>query len=464
MSIFNNKKIKQENIELQQANYNLQQQVLYLQQQLSIAQSTLNNSALKDPYQKQQYLANLNSEITNKQNMISNQQNVLNQTQSQINALNTNIKELNNQITLKNKQLIDIDEEISIQEFGLYRPHFLFAHSSLYKDRLNNIRTQQKEMIKNEKAIDSCSDWTVNNSKEQGKKMIKDMTKLLLRAFNNECDDIISKVKYTNYDSSLNRIQKSAATISKLGTIMNISITNEYIALKIEELKLAFEFAQLKQQEKETAKEEKAKLKEQEKLQKELDAQKAKLDKEQTHYTTAYSKILNQMLKDPNNENLIEKKEEIETHLASIEKAQEDIDYRQINQKAGYVYIISNIGAFGENIYKIGMTRRLDPQDRIDELGNASVPFNFDIHATIFSDDAPALEAALHKAFENKKVNMVNKRKEFFNVTLDEIKKVVSENFDKTVEYIDIPDAEQYRISQKIKQELYNSNTSNFSL
>lgn len=111
--------------------------------------------------------------------------------------------------------------------------------------------------------------------------------------------------------------------------------------------------------------------------------------------------------------------------MSDIDKSLANIDYRQANMKAGYVYIISNIGAFGENVYKIGMTRRLDPQDRIDELGDASVPFNFDVHAMIFSDDAPALEASLHKAFEDKKINMVNQRREFFNVTLDEIKEVV---------------------------------------
>ena len=141
----------------------------------------------------------------------------------------------------------------------------------------------------------------------------------------------------------------------------------------------------------------------------------------------------------------------MENRLSDIDKALTDIDYRQANMKAGYVYIISNIGAFGENVYKIGMTRRLDPQDRVDELGDASVPFNFDVHAMIFSDDAPALEAALHRAFENRKLNMVNQRREFFNVTLDEIKEVIKENFDKTVEFIDVPDAEQYRISLKMK-------------
>ena len=100
------------------------------------------------------------------------------------------------------------------------------------------------------------------------------------------------------------------------------------------------------------------------------------------------------------------------------------------------------------------MTRRLDPQERVDELGDASVPFKFDVHAMIFSDDAPALEAALHRAFEDKKVNMVNTRREFFNVTLDEIKTVVKNNFDKTVEFVDVADAEQYRISLRMKEQL----------
>ena len=138
--------------------------------------------------------------------------------------------------------------------------------------------------------------------------------------------------------------------------------------------------------------------------------------------------------------------------MIDLDTTLKDIDYREANQKAGYVYIASNIGAFGENIFKIGMTRRLNPQDRIDELGGASVPFKFDVHAMIFTDNAPALETALHRAFDNRKVNMTNNRKEFFNVTLDEIKQVVLENYDKTVDFVDIPSAQQYRETLKIKE------------
>ena len=281
--------------------------------------------------------------------------------------------------------------------------------------------------------------------------MVSDTQKLLLRAFNTECDEIIGKVKYTNFDASLNRIYKSAETISKLGVIMNIAITKNYLDAKVKELRLAFEYQQKKQEEKEEAKAAREEQREQAKIQREIEEQKKKIEKEQTHYQTAFEKLMNQLSENPENEELLKKKAELELKLSDIDIALSDIDYRQANMKAGYVYIISNIGAFGENIYKIGMTRRLDPQERVDELGDASVPFKFDVHAMIFSDDAPALEAALHRAFEDRKVNMVNQRREFFNVTLDEIKKVVRENFDKTVEFTDVPDAEQYRISQKMR-------------
>ena len=150
---------------------------------------------------------------------------------------------------------------------------------------------------------------------------------------------------------------------------------------------------------------------------------------------------------------LAEKRAEITAQLSELDKAIKDVDYRAANQKAGYVYVISNIGAFGEGVYKIGMTRRLDPTERIEELGDASVPFDFDIHAMIFTEDAPKLEAALHKAFEDRRVNMVNARREFFRVSLDEIKSVIRQNFDKTVEFVDIPDAEQYRQTLLMRKE-----------
>ena len=221
--------------------------------------------------------------------------------------------------------------------------------------------------------------------------MVTDTQKLLLRAFNNECDDLVAKVKYTNFDASLNKMYKSSEAISKLGSIMSISITQIYLDTKVKELRLAFEYQIKKQQEKEELQAARAEQREQAKVERELAEERKKLDKEQTHYQTAYEKIQKQLEMDPDNAELQQKEKEISQHLNDVEHALKDVDYRSANIKAGYVYIISNIGAFGNDIYKIGMTRRLEPMDRIDELGSASVPFNFDVHAMIFSDDAPAL-------------------------------------------------------------------------
>lgn len=362
------------------------------------------------------------------------------------------IERLDNTIKQKKNLIIQLDDEILVQEFGLYRPRYDFANALGYKEALENNRAMQRRLIKQKEAVKGNVNWTVNGSATQGKKMVSDMQKLLLRAFNSECDEIVSKVRYSNYDASEKKIQSSVEAISKLGSTMSISIAQEYANLKIQELHLAFEYQMKKQQEKEEQKEARAQMREAAKLQKEIEAQRKKFEKEQSHYQSAYSKICEQLKGDPENPEFLKKKEDLEIHLSEVDKSLQDIDYREANQRAGYVYVISNIGSFGKDVYKIGMTRRLDPQDRVDELGDASVPFNFDVHAMIFSDDAPALEAALHRAFSDKKLNMVNQRREFFHVTLDEIKEVVKKNFDKTVEFVDVPDAEQYRVSIKMKE------------
>ena len=266
------------------------------------------------------------------------------------------------------------------------------------------------------------------------------MQKLLLRAFNSECDGIVDKVKYNNFEASLKQISSSRDSISKLGKMMGIEITPNYYQSKVEELTLALEYQQKKQEEKEAQKEARARMREEAKLQREIEEARRKAEKEQNHYQNALQRLQKQLAtaSDVDKQAIEEKIQEVESQLTQIDAALKDIDYREANQKAGYVYVISNVGSFGKDVYKIGMTRRLDPTERVDELGDASVPFNFDIHAMIFSENAPALEAALHRAFEDRKVNMVNPRREFFRVTLDEIKEVVRKNYDKTAEFADV--------------------------
>ncbi len=362
-------------------------------------------------------------------------------------------EEISAKINEQKRLLIDVEDSVNLQDFGVYKPRFSFCNSDEYKEKLNEIRKKEKELIKHDGAVLGNQNWIVGGSVAEGNRMVKDMQKLLLRAFNSECDTLVEKVKYNNLDMSMKRIMSLQQAISKLGKTMGIAITSAYYNLKVDEITLAFEYNLKKQEEKEEQREIRARMREEAKFCKEIEEARKKVEKEQNHYQNALDRI-NQQIENATGEQLEEltaKKAEIESQLTEIGKAIKDIDYREANQRAGYVYVISNIGSFGENVYKIGMTRRLDPMERVDELGDASVPFNFDVHAMIFSEDAPALENALHKAFADRKVNMINHRREFFHVSLDEIKKVVKENYDKTVEFVDIPDAEQYRMSINMK-------------
>ena len=397
---------------------------------------------------EQQNIVKLQAQETELQTQISEHEQKTSQLREEIDSQESRLRELR-------EQLVVADENLLMETFALYKPTFDFVNSDIYNEKLKAIRENQKELIKADKACTGNSNWTVNGNAQKGKKMVKDMQKLLLRAFNNECDEAVSKVKYNNFEQSLNRIVKSREQIEKLGAMMGISITSAYFNSKTEELRLALEYRQKKQDEKEELKLLKEQQREEEKLRKEIEEQRRKVEKEQNHYQNALKEIEARILSAAESERaeLLEKKREIEIGIAETEKAMKDIDYREANQRAGYVYIISNIGAFGENVYKIGMTRRLDPTERIEELGSASVPFNFDIHAMIFTEDAPALESALHRAFDDRKLNWVNTRREFFKVTLDEIKEVVKANHDKTAEFIEIAEAEQYRTSEKMKHQ-----------
>ena len=363
------------------------------------------------------------------------------------------LSSLQQQISAAKQELIETDEEVLMQSFGMYKPHYAFANSTRYKEELADLRAKQKDWIKRGLAATGSDTWTVNGDARKGKKMIADMQKLLIRAFNFECDDAIDHVKFNNIDTSKKRIESSFNAISKLGAICSVAITETYKNMKIRELYLAYEYQVEKQKEKDALKQLRAEERERPKLEREIAEARKKIEKEQKHFSNALLKI-NQQIANANADELpaLEaKKAELESQLSNLGESMKKIDYREANQKAGYVYIISNVGAFGEGIYKIGMTRRLEPMDRVDELGDASVPFDFDVHALIFSDNAPALEAALHRAFEDRKLNMVNTRREFFRVSLDEIKAVVKENFDKTVDFIDIPPAEQYRQSELLR-------------
>lgn len=363
-----------------------------------------------------------------------------------------NIQSLQLEVASKKKQIVELDDNILLQDFGIYTPIYDFANSDLFKSKLEEIRDKQKKMILDKKAATCSQQWTVDGSREKGRIMTEQNIKQILRCFNDECDVLISKVKFNNIEAYKDKIQKSFNALNKMNTKNAVTLSNSYKNLKMEELQLAYEYALKKQEEKEEQKRIREQMREEAKLLKEIEEARKDIEKEQRHYSNALIKLNKQLeiCDESERDLLLEKKREIENHLSDLEIAVKDIDYREANKRAGYVYVISNIGAFGENVFKIGMTRRLDPMERVDELGDASVPFKFDVHAMIFSDNAPQLEAALHKAFENKKVNMVNNKREFFRVSIEEIEDVVKKNYDKTVDFIKTPQAEQYRESMRI--------------
>lgn len=363
--------------------------------------------------------------------------------------------EIERTISERKAALLVLDDELLLESFALYQPKFAFTNSTQYKERLDRVRDEQKQLIRDGLAVTANEQWTVNGSTAEGRKMVSDMKKLLLRSFNNECDYCVDNVKFNNVENHRARIEKSFEVVKKLGRILNAQITDSYKQLKLDELHLAFEYQEKKQEEKEELRRLREEQREQQKLEQEIKAARDKIAKERKHFSAALKDLETKLATstDAVDRKAIEDKiAEVREKFHALEDEEKVVDYREKNAKAGYVYIISNIGAFGENIYKIGMTRRLDPYERIYELGDASVPFVFDVHAMIFSDDAPSLEAKLHGHFEAHRLNKINNRKEFFRANLVEIDSVLRKNYDRVFDLIQYAPAEQYRESLKLDQ------------
>ena len=336
-----------------------------------------------------------------------------------------------------------------IAETGTYSFHYHYEDSQKFQKELEEIKDEQKRLVSWEMAVEHTTNWTINGSSRQGEIQMRNTDKLLLRAFNNECDNIIMNVKYSTINSCQEKIKKSYEQLNKFVKSHHCYITEEYLELKLKELELRCGYVTMKQKEKEEQQRIKEQMREEERVRKELEAEEKKVEKEEKHFMNELDKLQKRMKKE-NEETqalLLKQIEELQSKLSEISEVKADLMNRRLNNKAGYVYIISNVGSFGENVYKIGTTRRLDPQVRVDELSNASVPFKFDVHAMIFSDDAFDLENKLHQMFDNNRINKVNKHKEFFNVTLEEIEKAVKENFNETVLFNKTIINEEYLLS-----------------
>ncbi|MFA0832625.1 MAG: DUF4041 domain-containing protein [Methanobacterium formicicum] len=382
--------------------------------------------------------------------------------EEKVKELNIKLKEkeiqlnnLDNALKDKKKDLMLADDELEMQEVGLYKPKYDFVTAVLYKEKLDEIRKKQKELIKNKIAAVCGTEWTVDNSKQKGKAMTNANIKQILKTFNLESEVAISKVKLSNRDSSVKRIRKSFDTLNKLNERNAIKITPQYLNLKLQELDIAIEYELKKQEEKELLREAREQEKEERKIQKQLDAEEKKINAQKKSLESDINKIgaeLRESKSDEEKEKLKLKIRELELALAKSNDDIEQIANKRTRTGAGYVYILSNIGSFGENVYKIGVTRRDEPQDRVRELSNASVPFKFDTHVFIFSKEAFELEKELHNRFDHKRVNKINSRKEFFNISYDDVKLIVEENKELVHSFNDKPEAQEYYDTLKIEK------------
>jgi hypothetical protein len=284
------------------------------------------------------------------------------------------------------------------------------------------------------------TNWTVNGSLAQGRKMVNEVSKLMLRAYNADADHAVRTMRAYKLDSMLDRLDTTRRTIARLGQTMNIAVTDEYHRLRRQELELTADYLAKVEEEKERQRDLRERQREEQRAQAEFVRAQERLNLERERYAEALEKLLTR--------GDTAAADELRAKLEQVDSALAGVAERRANLRHGHVYVISNVGAFGHRMVKIGMTRRLEPMDRVRELGDASVPFRFDVHALIMSDDAVALETALHRRFADRRVNQVNAHREFFYVTPAEVRDALAElGSQYLVEFNETAEAPEWRQS-----------------
>ncbi|WP_300440099.1 DUF4041 domain-containing protein [uncultured Mameliella sp.] len=373
--------------------------------EIQIAEAEATEEALKKKYAP---ITSVEEEVSTLKDTAAEIQKQIEETRSSYSEKRSMLKELEQQVAI-------YDEKLSFAELGVYEPHFEFNDADEYKQEIKRIRDLQKAMVSAKTSTLCPTDWQVDGSRAKGQTMIGRQTRLTMRAFNNECEAAIANTRWNNVNAMEKRILNAAKQIDKANESMNLRIGEQYIGLKLDELHATHEYRERLKVEKE----ERAELARAEREEKKLLAEAKAAEREEERYQKLLDKARSEAGVDE------ARIAELEAALAEAHATSARARAMAEMTKSGYVYIISNIGSFGEDVVKIGLTRRLEPDDRVKELGDASVPFGFDTHAMIYSDEAPALESALHKEFADRRVNASNMRKEFFRVGLEEVEDAV---------------------------------------
>lgn len=321
------------------------------------------------------------------------------------------------------KEVAVFDEKLAFAEMGVYEPHFDFTDSEEYKQNIVATRGAQKDIVSAKTAVICTTNWTVDGSTAKGQTMTNRNIRLTLRAFNSECDAGIANARWNNVNAMEKRVLNAHAQIDKHNASNSIFITKEYLKLKLQELYLTHEYREKLKAERDERAEAARLQKEEQRLIRDME----RAEEEEARYQRLLDKAKAeaQSIVGPKLDAFQQQIKMLERDLAEAHAKVERAQAMAERTRSGYVYIISNVGSFGDDVVKIGLTRRLDPSDRVRELGDASVPFKFDTHAIIYSDDAPTLEHALHAEFEPVRINAQNYRKEFFRAKLDDVEAAV---------------------------------------
>jgi F0F1-type ATP synthase epsilon subunit len=330
--------------------------------------------------------------------------------------------------------VVELDDERVLQDVGIYRYHHPLENAVAYRERLDGIGARIAELVKARAAIEKSNMFTFNGSLAKGRSFANDLAKLMLRAYNAEAENVVRTLRAGNLQAAMKRLEAARTAIAKLGKTMEMRISDGFHALRREELELTADYLIKKEEEREIARAERERLREERKVEQELAAAKERLEKERAHLVTVIDALKASGVSDP----------DLEQKLSSVDNAILQNDYRAANIRAGYVYVISNRGALGDHVVKIGLTRRLEPLDRINELGDASVPFRFDVHAIYFSEDAVKLESELHDHFASRRMNWANNRKEFFFASPVEVRSVLAEKVGNLLEFVEHCESTEY--------------------
>ncbi|MAD45465.1 MAG: chromosome partitioning protein ParA [Oceanospirillaceae bacterium] len=343
------------------------------------------------------------------------------------------LSELSSEIKRKKRKLKELESHIEVQDeistVTSVSQAITGVNSSEIQLKIDENKERQKNAIKSRKAWKAYNHYYLDNSLSAGKAQQRRLAKFLLTAFNSQTDNIISLAKKGNFHACHTKIEKWFEKINKLGEDHHIMIERQYLKLRLEELRVVVEYHLQKEFEKEEERYINESIREEKRVQKEIESFVKSREKEEKSYKSEIERATKEL------------KESSEAEVESLKRLIDDLQLkleRSVKEKeralslaqltrSGHVYIISNEGSFGRGVYKIGMTRRLDPMDRVKELGDASVPFFFDVHGIIHSDDAPGLERELHKRFEEHRVNKENYRREFFRVPIEVIENAICE-------------------------------------